>query len=89
MINLVKMKCIKYKDLPGRDYESVGIDEIDTPTKNIVKKARVELLENIASLDNHFAEQYLDTTCTYENIMLTIRKLTVTMKAFPLMCGLR
>lgn len=86
-VDLISMKVLKYIDQMGTKIEVFDLDALDSANKQIAVKANFELLEALGSLDDVFAEKYMSSTFTEEDVALTIRKLTVRMQAFPVLCG--
>ena len=86
VIDLIEMKAIIWneEDL-GATYDVTDIPEdmMDEATSH-----RTELLESIASEDEELLEKYLDTgDLSPEEIKLGIRKATLNVSMFPVLCG--
>ncbi|OMJ91147.1 hypothetical protein SteCoe_6313 [Stentor coeruleus] len=86
-VDLIKMRVLKYTDPLGGNIEILDLDSLNSETLTIAKKAQIDLLENLSSLDDEFAEKYLSNSFTPQDILLTIRKLTVRMQGYPILCG--
>jgi elongation factor G len=86
-IDLVKMRLLKYADGMGTKITVHNIQELDPLTLKKAQNAYNELLENLGSLDDEFAEKYLAGSFSDSDVMITIRKLTIRMQAFPVLCG--
>ena len=86
-VDLVKMRVLKYADPLGSQIEILGLDQLDNSTKARAVKENLELLETLGTLDDEFAEKYLAGNFTESDIMMAIRKLTIRMQAFPILCG--
>ncbi|MDD2259854.1 MAG: elongation factor G [Acholeplasmataceae bacterium] len=85
IIDLVEMKAYHYDGNPEEEYT-----EIDIPTnlKDIVKEKRVELIEAIADFDEELMVLYLEgEEITVEMIKRAIRKGTLDVEFFPVICG--
>lgn len=85
IIDLVEMKAYHYDGNPEEEYT-----EIDIPTnlKDIVKEKRVELIETIADFDEELMVLYLEgEEITVEMIKRAIRKGTLDVEFFPVICG--
>ena len=86
VVDLVAMKAIIWHD------EDLGVtyDVTDIP-EDMVDEAdfhRIELLESIASEDEQLLEKYLDTgDLSVDEIKLGIRKATLNVSMFPVLCG--
>ena len=79
------MKAYHYDGNPEEEYT-----EIDIPTnlKDIVKEKRVELIEAIADFDEELMISYLEgEEITVEMIKRAIRKGTLEVEFFPVICG--
>ena len=86
-VDLIKMRVLKYTDSMGNLMDIHDVNTLDSATQEMAKKANNELLETLGSLDDDFAEKFMNNKATHNDIMLTIRKLTVRMQAFPVLCG--
>jgi len=85
IIDLVEMKAYHYDGNPEEEYT-----EIDIPTnlKDMVKEKRVELIEAIADFDEELMVLYLEgEEITVEMIKRAIRKGTLDVEFFPVICG--
>ena len=85
IIDLVEMKAYHYDGNPEEEYT-----EIDIPTnlKDIVKEKRVELIEAIADFDEELMVLYLEgEEITVDMIKRAIRKGTLDVEFFPVICG--
>jgi elongation factor G len=86
-VDLVRMVGVKYMDVMGTSTKEFDIKDLSQSDQSKVSNLRTELLENISNADDDFAEKYLSGTVTNEDLMMTVRKLTVNLKAFPVFCG--
>ena len=85
IIDLVEMKAYHYDGNPEEEYT-----EIDIPTnlKDMVKEKRVELIEAIADFDEELMISYLEgEEITVDMIKRAIRKGTLDVEFFPVICG--
>jgi elongation factor G len=86
MIDLVEMKGIVFKD----DTKGAKFEVIDVPDELREKagKAREYLLECIAEVDEAVMEKYLSgETISVPEVKAAIRKGTIKMEMFPVLCG--
>ena len=85
VIDLVKLKAIRYLDDLGSDYEEVDIPD---DLRHSALEAREELVEHVADIDEHLMEKYIEgQKITPEEIKAGIRKGVVTNKLVPVLCG--
>jgi len=88
VIDLVKMKAILWHDeTMGAEYE---VDEIPADLKAEAEEWRDKMLETVAEFDDDLMEKYLGgdlDSITEEEIMGAIRKGTLKMAIFPVICG--
>lgn len=85
-VDLVAMKGIVYKDeAKGAKFELIDIpDEL----KDEAQAAREYMLEALADCDESIMEKYLGgQSVTVEEIKAAIRKGTIAMQIFPVVCG--
>jgi len=86
VVDLVKMKARIWRD------ETLGAayDDVDIPA-NLVEKAREyreKMVEAAAECDDHLMEKYLNgEELTEEEILAGLRKGTIELKTFPVICG--
>lgn len=86
VIDLVRMKGIYYLD----ETKGAKFEERDIPADmmDAAKKARDEMLEVLSESDDVFMEKYLNGGEFSEaEIKAAIRKVTISMAAFPVICG--
>lgn len=86
IIDLVELKAYHYDGNPDENYTEIEIPE------NLKEKAlekRSELIEVLSDYDDEFAVKYLEdeSSLTIEDIKKAIRKATLTVKFFPVLCG--
>ncbi|QSO50556.1 elongation factor G [Alicyclobacillus curvatus] len=85
MIDLVENRAIVYTDDLGTTSEARDIPE---DMKAQAEQARVELLEAAAEVDEELMMKYLEgEEITIEELKRAIRKGTVTVQLFPVLCG--
>ena len=85
LIDLIKMEAILYTSEDGSSFE---YGEIPSDMKEIADKWRLQLLEEVASYDEHLLEKYIDgETLLPEEIKLAIRKATLDGTMIPTLCG--
>ena len=85
IIDLVKMKAYMYTNDLGTD-----IQEVEIPADYADKAAqyRAELLDAVAESDEEVMIKYLDgEELTEEEIKMCIRKATLSISMFPVLCG--
>ncbi len=85
VVDLVKMKAYIYTNDLGTD-----IQETDIPdsVKDQADEYRTVLIEAVAESDDDLMEAYLESeTLTDEQIMIGLRRGTVTGKLVPMLCG--
>lgn len=87
VVDLVKMKAILWHDeTMGAEYE---VDEIPAELQAEAEEWRDKMLETIAEFDDVLMEKYFSdpSTITEEEIRAALRKATVGMHIFPVICG--
>ena len=85
VIDLVTMKAYFYDGNPDESTEEVEIPE---ELKDIAMEKRMDLIETIAEYDDELMEKYLEgEELSIELIKRAIRKGTLDVKFFPVMCG--
>lgn len=85
VVDLVTMKAYEYDGKP--EEEAIEI-EIPADLKDIVEEKRAELIETIAEYDDEVMTDYLEgKELTVEQIKRAIRKGTLAVEFFPVMCG--
>ncbi len=86
LIDLVAMRAIIWKD------ETLGaaFDVLDIPADQMEKAhhAREQLIESLGEVDDAVMEKYIHgETLTADDLHAAIRRVTIAMKAFPVVCG--
>ena len=85
VIDLVTMKAYEYDGKPEEDAKEI---EIPAELKDIAEEKRAELIEAVAEFDDDMMMTYLDGgEVTVDMIKSAIRKGTLAVKFFPVMCG--
>ena len=87
VVDLVKMKAILWHDeTMGAEYE---VDDIPADLQAEAEEWRDKMLETIAEYDDVLMEKYFSdpSTITEEEIRAALRKATVGMHIFPVICG--
>ncbi len=85
VIDLVTMKAYQYD---GQQDENAKEIEIPAELKDEAEKRRTDLIDTVAEYDDEVMEKYLDgQEITVEEIKKCIRKGTLGVKFFPVMCG--
>ncbi|MBQ1752608.1 MAG: elongation factor G [Paludibacteraceae bacterium] len=87
VVDLVKMKAILWHDeTMGAEYE---VDDIPAELQAEAEEWRTKMLDTIAEFDDELMEKYFDdpSTITEEEIKRAIRKGTLAMKIYPMICG--
>ena len=85
VIDLVTMKAYQYD---GKQEEEAKEIEIPADLKDEAEARRADLIETVAEYDDEVMEKYLEgEELTVEDIKKCIRKGTLEVKFFPVMCG--
>ncbi len=85
IIDLVAMKAYTYNDDLGQD---IAQGDIPSEFAELAKEKRGELLEKLADIDDEIAMLYLEgEEVPEELIRRAIRKGTIELKHFPVLCG--
>lgn len=87
VIDLISMKSIVWKDEEmGSDYE---LGEIPAELLDEANEWRDSMLEKISEFDDAVMEKYFDdpSTISEDEIRSALRKATLSMKIFPMLCG--
>ncbi len=87
VVDLVRMKAlIWHQEDMGAAYD---VEEIPEALKNDAEEWRDKMLESLAECDDVLMEKYFDdpSTITEEEIRNAIRKGTLSMHIFPMICG--
>jgi elongation factor G len=86
VIDLIEMRAIVWND------ETMGSEyAVEAIPANLTKKAeafRMQLVETVAEYDDDMLHKFLEgETPTPEELKVSLRKATIGMKVFPVMCG--
>ena len=85
LVDLVKMEAIVYHDELGQEWD---IEEIPADMKDAADEAHTFLLEVLSDHDDAFAEDFLEgNEISTERLQEEIRKATLDIAIFPVMCG--
>ncbi|WP_338471330.1 elongation factor G [Niallia sp. XMNu-256] len=85
IIDLVDMTADIYKDDLGNDME---VTEIPEEYRELAEEHREKLLEAVAELDENLMEKYLGgEEITVEELKAAIRKATLSVEFYPVLCG--
>ena len=87
MVDLVTMKADIYTDDLGTTMEET---DIPADLVDMAKEYRAKILEAVAESDDALMERYFETEgedFTEEEIKTALRKLTISMKYIPVICG--
>ena len=85
IIDLVTMKAYQYD---GKQEEEPVEIEIPAQLKDLAEEKHAELIEAVAEFDDEMMEAYLEgNEISVEQIKKAIRKGTLEVKFFPVMCG--
>ncbi len=85
IIDIVNMKAYQYD---GKQEENPVEIEIPSELKDLVEQKRIELIEAAADFDEALMEKYLEgQEITIEELKKAIRKGTLAVEMFPVMCG--
>src|SRR5690554_1291173 len=85
VIDLIEMKAYHFD---GNAEENAQIIDIPAHLADIAEQKRVELIEAIADFDEELMMNYLEgETVTIDQIKAAIRKGTLAVKFFPVVCG--
>ncbi|MGI6524939.1 MAG: elongation factor G [Bdellovibrionota bacterium] len=86
VIDLVQMKAIVFVE--GTMGSKFNVEDIPADLKEKAEKAREHMLEGLADTDEGIMEKYLQgDELSSAEIIAAIRKATVEMKIFPMLCG--
>ena len=85
IVDLVTMKAVVYKDDLGQDW---GVEEIPADMQDAAAEARTHLIEALADYDEQLMEDYLEEKpIEADRLREDIRKATLDISIFPVMCG--
>ncbi len=86
VVDLIRMKAITYDDKSLGDTFTVG--EIPPEMIEISYRERDNLIEFLSDCDEDLMRKYLnEETLSQEEIVRAVRKVTLTLKATPVLCG--
>jgi len=85
IVDLVTMKAVVYQDDLGQEW---GVEEIPAHMAEAATEARTQLVEALADYDEQLMEDYLeDKPIEADRLREDIRKATLDISIFPVMCG--
>ena len=86
IIDLIRQKAVTWDDSTlGSSY---SVSDIPSDILSQAKEHREKLIESLAEMDDHIAENYLEGAVVSEKEMIrAIRQATISLKAVPVMCG--
>jgi len=85
IVDLVRMEAIVYKDDLGQEWT---IEEIPASMQDLATEARTHLIEALADYDEQLMEDYLEERpIDSDRLEADIRKATLDISMFPVMCG--
>jgi elongation factor G len=85
IIDLVEMRAIRYNNEEGTDIEVIDIPEDYLDKAN---EYREKLIEAVSDFDEELMEKYLNgEEIPVEELKAAIRKATINVQIFPVMCG--
>ena len=85
IVDLVTMKAVVYQDDLGQEW---GVEEIPGHMAEAATEARTQLVEALADYDEQLMEDYLeDKPIEADRLREDIRKATLDISIFPVMCG--
>jgi elongation factor G len=86
IIDLIRQKAVTWDDSTlGSSY---SVSDIPSDFLSQVKEHREKLIESLAEMDDHIAENYLEGAVVSEKEMIrAIRQATISLRAVPVMCG--
>jgi elongation factor G len=86
VIDLIRQKAIVYKDETlGADYEE---KEIPAAYLEVAQAYREQMIESLGEVDDRILEKYVHgEAVTVEEVQASLRRNTIAMKIFPVICG--
>ena len=86
VIDVLKQRAVIYRDETlGADYDVVDVPEAEAER---AKHAREQLIETLGEVDDHIMEKYVHgEPVTIEDLQASLRRNTIAMKVFPVICG--
>ncbi len=84
-VDLVENKAYEYDGTPAQELKEI---EIPSDMKDKAEEYRNKLIEAIADFDDELMESYLEgNEISAETLKAAIRKATIAVKFFPILCG--
>jgi elongation factor G len=87
LVDLVEMKAYVWSDdeTLGKEFQTI---EIPADLRDQAREYRDKLIEGLAEVDDHLMEKYVGgQEITTDEIRSAVRKGTIGMKVFPVLCG--
>jgi elongation factor G len=87
LVDLVEMRAYVWSDdeTLGKEFQTV---EIPADLREQAREYREKLIEGLAEVDDHLMEKYVaGQEITTDEIRAAVRKGTIAMKLFPVLCG--
>jgi elongation factor G len=85
LIDLVEMKAVTYGDDLGKDIQFV---DIPAEWRDTAEDKRILMVERLADVDDEIAMHFLEgEEIPLETLKAAIRKATIAMRIFPVVCG--
>jgi elongation factor G len=89
VVDLVQMRGLVWQDMEGDEpAPAPSVIEIPAELKDDAEVARIQMLERLADFDEQIAEKYLaEQEITPQEIRTAVRRLCLSMKLTPVLCG--
>ncbi len=86
VIDLIEMRAVVWKDETlGAAYDVI---EIPPEYREISKRHRDQMIESLGEVDDHILEKYVHgKEIAVEDLKASLRRNTIAMKVFPVVCG--
>jgi elongation factor G len=86
VIDLIAMKALEFND--AVDGSTWSVQDIPAEHLELAQEYRTKMVESVAELDDSLTEKYLNgIELTPEELRAGIRKATLALKLFPVVCG--
>jgi elongation factor G len=85
VVDLVRMQSVRWTDELGIEF---GYAEIPTDLREPAERARTEIIEKVADLDDEVMSLYLESQPVEADLLMgALRRATVASRLFPVLCG--
>ena len=85
IVDIIERKAYHYDGEAAENYQEI---EIPDDLKDLIEEKRIDLIEAVAEFDDQLMEDYLEgKEVTVEQIKKAIRKGTLAVEFFPVLCG--